>query len=246
MSEGLRAKARVDLCTFPDGRPIDPVVWEHSERVAGLTQAIVALPELANHVVDRVALTAAAFYHDAGWILQLVAGEVREIELLLRRTSDRQRDQAADWMVQRLQGILPPGSIQQAVRIVRTCNERTPALLEARILAEAENLDQVGPQTVVLMVRRQMAEGRTLADTVVAWRRQEQYQFWPAWIKECFRLPSVRALAEHRWQVMRRYMADLEQACLLAAPGVLPESPARSLGRSTDRKTSDIDPKLAG
>ena len=243
MNEGLRAKARADFCTLGDGRPIDPIVWDHSERVAGLTQMIAALPELANRVVDRPALTAAAFYHDGGWILELAAGEIREIDLLLRRSSDRQRDRAADWMVQRLEGVLPPGTVQQASRIVRTCNERTPALLEARILAEAENLDQVGPQTVVMMVRRQMAEGRSLADTVQAWRRQEQYQFWPAWIKECFRLPSVRALAEQRWQAMRRYMAELEQACLLASPGTPQEPPGRP---AADRRTLDIDPKLVG
>ncbi len=243
MSEGLRVKARADLCTLPDGRPIDPVVWEHSERVAGLAQSIASLPEVANHVVDRVALTAAAFYHDAGWILQLAAGEVRMGDLLLRRTTDRQRDQAADWMGQRLQDVLPAGSIQQAVRIVRTCNERAPAMLEARILSEAENLEQVGPQTVVLMVRRQMAEGRTLADSVEAWKRQEQYQFWPAWIKECFRFPSVRAIAEERYRAMCRFMADLNDACQLACPV---ESARQWAGGSPNHQTSNVDPKMVG
>ncbi len=247
MSDQLRAKARADLCILPDGKPIDCVIWEHSERVAGLTQIIAAVPELANHVIDRLALTAAALYHDAGWLLQLAAGQVRERDLLLRRTTDRQRDLAADWLQQRLEGLLPAGTVQQAARIVRTCNQRSPAILEARILAEAENLDQVGPQAIFLMVRRQMAEGRTLSDMVAAWRRQEQYEFWPAWIKECFRFPSTRIIAEHRCQAMSRFMADLEQVCQpMASAGAAKSAPQAGARPVGETRAADVDPKLIG
>ena len=247
MSEQLIARSQADLCRLPDGKPVDPVVWEHSKRVAGLTHTIAALPELTDKVINRAALTAAALYHDAGWILELAANRVRECDLLLRRTSDHQLDQAADWIPRRLQGLLSDGTIKQVARIVRTCNERMPALLEARILAEAENLDQVGPQTVVLMVRRQIAEGRTLADMVQAWRRQEQYQFWPAWIKKCFRFPSAKALAEERWRAMGRFMADLEQACLLSRPDTPGELLRDLVGHPTDKpRRPDVDPELVG
>jgi HD superfamily phosphodiesterase len=215
MIEKLRAKARTDLAVRPDGRPADPFVWEHSERVVHLTQLIASVPELASKIIDRAALIAAAYYHDAGWIQEFRAGRLREIDLLIGRTSDRLRDQAADCLLRSLQGLLPAGAVQQAARIICTCNEREPALLEARILAEADNLDQVGPQAICLMLRKQIAEGRTLADTLQAWHRQEQYQFWPAWIKECFRFSSVRIMAEQRHQSMRRFMADLDKACRL-------------------------------
>jgi len=85
------------------------------------------------------------------------------------------------------------------------------------------------------MVRRQMAEGRTLSDMVVAWKRQEQYDFWPAWIKECFRFPSTRLIAEHRWQAMNRFMGDLEQVCQPMAPAeaakTVPQTGGRLLGK---------------
>ena len=245
--EELRAQAQADLCRRPDGRPIDPVVWEHTDRVARLTQMIAAAPELANHVIDRTALTAAAWYHDMGWLLQLQAGEIREIDLLLHRTSDRQRDRSADWMSERLRDLMPPGTIQQAVRIVRTCHQWNPSFLEARILGEADNLDQIGPQAIWMMVRKQIAEGRTLVDFIQTWRRQEQYGYWPAWIKECSQFPSVRAQAEQRYQAMRRFMVDLEAACgpesSPTAPqiaGRLPRQYAKGL------ETTGVDPSAAG
>ncbi|HSW46327.1 MAG TPA: HD domain-containing protein [Phycisphaerae bacterium] len=247
MLEELRARARADLGMREDGKPLDPVVVEHSERVAHLTQAIASLPELVNNVVDRDALTAAAWYHDAGWILELRAGRLREIDLLLGRTADRLRDTAADFLLQCLKNLLSPGTQQQAARIVRTCNQRSPALLEARILAEADNLDQIGPQAVCMIVRKQIAEGHTLADMLRAWRRQEQYRYWPAWIKECFRIPSVRLLAERRYQAMCRFMSDLEAACEMGPVTLSRTSVDRPSGVAAGRAIRPgVDPQAAG
>jgi len=245
--EELRAQAQADLCRRPDGRPIDPVVWEHSDRVARLTQMIAALPELANHVIDRTALIAAALYHDMGWILQLQAGETREIDLLVHRTSDRQRDRAADWMSERLRDVLPPGTVQQAVRMVRICHQWNPPLLEARILGQADNLDHIGPQAIWMMVRRQIAEGRTLADLIQTWRRQEQYGYWPAWIKECFQFSSVRAQADQRYQAMRRFMGDLEAVCGPVSSPAPPQTTGRpSGGYARGLETTGVDPSVPG
>jgi len=217
MAEDHWGRARHDLYSPAGEAPIDPVVWEHSLRVARLTEVIVAVPELANRVVDHAALTAAALYHDAGWVLQLRAGQLTAGELLCRRTCDHQRELAADWIVDRLKGILSPGGLKLAARIILGCNDRDTHLLEAQILAEAENLDEGGLQALWHMVRRQIAAGLSLADMLQAWRRQEQYHYWPAWIKECFRFPSVRTLAEQRLQVMSRFMAELKVAC---EPGI--------------------------
>lgn len=213
MAEDLWGRAKHDLYSPAGGTPSDPVVWEHSLRVARLTEVITAAPEVANRVVDRTALTAAALYHDAGWVLQLRAGQIEPGELLCRRTSEQQREQAADWIADRLDGFLSPGGLRLAARIILGCNDRHTDLLEAQILAEAENLDEIGPQAVWHMVRRQLAEGCTLADMIKSWQRQEQYHYWPAWIKECFRFPSVQALADERLQAMRRFMADLQACC---------------------------------
>ena len=225
MGRTLWENAAADLRGPDAAATVDPIVWDHSTRVARLTEAIIAMPEVANHVLDRTALKAAALYHDAGWLLELWSGEISAEQLLGRPTSDEQRDRAADWMTRRLANVLELNRLRLAARTIRECNNRSTTLLEARILADAENLDQIGPQAIWFMVRRQQAQRRTFADMLQTWQRQQQYGYWPARIKECLTFPSSRQLAQDRYQMMSRFMDDLA-ATLGNEPVAVPETPA--------------------
>ena len=200
---------------------MDAVVWEHSMRVARTAEYIATLPELSESGVDHLAVSAAGLYHDAGWVVQFREGALTARELLLRPTSDIQRELAADWLEQRGAKLLTPGSLQRAVRAVRQCNDRKSDLVEGRILCDAENLDQIGPQALDVMVRKLLSEGRAMADLVAAWDRQEEYHYWQARIKECFHFSPVRDLAQQRWESMRRLMTELRGAVLLEDLGVV-------------------------
>ena len=215
LSDALWMQAKSDLMVQPPEGPADSVVWEHSQRVARSAEFIAGLPEAAELGVDRVALSAAGIYHDAGWVVQMREGEVAPRELLLRPTSDIQRELAADWLEARAAQHLAPGSLQRAARAIRQCNDRRTDLIEARILCDAENLDQIGPQSLELLVRKLLSEGRSMADLVAAWDRQEEYHYWQARIKECFHFAGVRDLAQQRWESMKRLMTELKRGVLL-------------------------------
>ena len=226
MSDRLWKRAKDDLCVRVADMPPDPLVWEHSRRVARLAEAVMSLPDVQADNVDKLALTAAALYHDAGWVIQARTGELAPHELLLRPTPDLLLELAADQAAARLDDIVPAASLQTAVRAIRACNDRNTDLPEAQILAEADNLDQIGPQTICLMLRKQRAEGKTLDDLVAAWQRQEEYHYWQARIKESFRFASVRSLAERRWQALRQFMNELRTAIQLEDLAELGATPA--------------------
>lgn len=232
MSDALSMQAKPDLTVQPQGGPADAVVWEHSWRVARTAAFLAELPEVGGSGVDRQALFAAGLYHDAGWVLQWREGEVAIRDLLLRPTSDIQRELAADWLEQRTAALLSPGSLQRAVRAVRQCNDRRTEQPEAKILCDAENLDQIGPQSLDLTIRKHLAEGRTMADLVAAWDRQEEYHYWQARIKECFHFTAVRAFAQDRFESMRRLMRELRRGVLIEDLEVLPDTRVGNAKRS--------------
>ncbi len=232
MIDRLWKRARDDLCVMPPAGPADPVVFDHGARVCELALAMLGAPELADRAVDRAALAAAALYHDAGWVVQANAGEIAPGELLLRATSDSQRELAADFLETRLRDLLPPESLDLAARAVLYAGDRLTELLEAQLVCEACHLDAIGPQALGLMIRKQIAEGRLLADIVAVWERQEEYHYWQARIKEGFRFPSVRRVAEQRWQAMRAVMAEIRASlrvdASMFAQAVRPTSRAAS------------------
>ncbi len=215
MPDSLWKRAETDLCLRLTGSPQDPLIWEHSARVAKLAETIRTMPGIPPTDVDPAALAAAALYHDAAWVLQAREGEVQPSEMLLRPCSDLQRELGADWLTDRLKDLLGPGVLAQAARTVRELNNRRSPSPDVQILAEADSLDQIGPQTMLLMLRRQLNEGKSLKDLIAVWERQEEYNFWPARIKESFRFAVVRRLAEARLEKLRRFMNDLRQAVRL-------------------------------
>ena len=210
MAGDIWKKAETDLLVPTVSGLSDSVIWDHSSRVARIAETIALLPELKDQAVDRVALTAACLYHDAGWLLQYRAGKMGTGELLIRPTTQAQRDLAADWVKSQLVEVLPSHSLERVVLAVRCCNDRRTRVVESQILAEAESLEEIGPQAIPLLIRRQIiAEGRTLGAWIAAWERQEEYHYWQTRIKESFRFAPIRMLAEERYEAMRRFMCDL-------------------------------------
>ncbi len=241
MIDRLWQRARDDLCVMPPAGPADPVVFDHGARVCDLAIGMLEAPELARRAVDRTALAAAALYHDAGWVVQANAGEIAPGELLLRATSDSQRELAADVVEARLRDVLPPESVDLAARAVLYAGDRLTELLEAQVVCEACHLDAIGPQALGLMIRKQIAEGRLLADIVGLWERQEEYHYWQARIKEGFRFPSVRRVAEQRWQAMRAVMAEIRSALKVDA-SVFAHT-ARPVPKTGPQRSSVCEPR---
>ena len=207
----IRERAGDDLVLrLEDGRT-DVVVWEHTVRVVDLVERILALPDVPARHVDRTALSAAAYYHDAGWVIQYKQGQIKTWEIRSRPTSDLQRELAADWMQDRLNNLLEPASLRIATQAVRQCNQRRTMLLEAQILNEAESLDEIGPLALWQQARRFAGEGKGLQDAIEMWNRQKEYRFWEARIKECFRFEQTRRLAHERLGMMVKCFAALAE-----------------------------------
>jgi HD superfamily phosphodiesterase len=187
----------------------DPWLWEHSERVMRLTQLVAAIPEVGGGGADRLALAAAALFHDAGWVLDFHQGRVQPWQLLARPTNDIQRELGAAMLQEEAAAALPGPSVRLASEAIRQTNNRRTTMLEARILAEAEALDEVGLVYVLRQFRQYQAEGRPLQQIVDTWRRQKEYRFWEVRLAEGFRWEATRELARRRLDAVDAFMVAL-------------------------------------
>ncbi len=209
--EAIWRQAKADLVIRGKKGEADPFLWEHSVRVARAAIMIAGLPETGVRPVDTTALTAAALYHDAGWVVQHREGLWHASEILSRATSDLQRELAAAFLEERIGGLLSARSRETAVMTVRRSGEREAGIPEAQVLAEATALDGIGMMAFWQTVRRCTCEGKGIRSVIETWKRQKEYHFWEARVADAFRFPCVRELACRRLQRFAQFMDELER-----------------------------------
>ena len=207
--EAIWRQAKADL-TLDDGRGGgDVCLWEHSARVARAAVMIAGLPGVSARPPELAALTVAALYHDAGWLIQHRDGLLARHEILSRATSDVQRELAAGMVEDRFARLLPSRSLSTAAQCLRRLMQRSGAMPEAQIVLDADNLDQVGVLWFWQAARRCLGDGKGMRAVIETWRRQKEYHFWEARIADAFHFEPVRALARRRLQRLEELMEEL-------------------------------------
>ena len=199
-----------DLLVVSDesGRP-DLWLWERAERVMNLAQMIAVFPEVrevGDDPPDLAAVAAAGLFADAGWAIQVRQGEVDCWRLLGRPTNEIQRELGVSALNECARTHLSADSLEIATQAIRECNERYTRLPEARALAEAENLDDIGIMYVLRQFRQHQSEGRPLEQLVLNWSRQVEYRYWEARINDCLRWEFTRHLARERLKSVEQLM----------------------------------------
>lgn len=187
----------------------DLFVWQHSERVMRLAAEIARLPDFADERVDRTGLAIAALFHDAGWVVPRGKGRPDRAGLLVRPTSDIQRELAAGFVREHLAGLVGRATLEIAVEAIRQCNDRGANMIEAKILAEADNLDEIGAMYVIKQIRQYEFGGGGVVDLLQSRTRQSEYGYWEARIRDCFRFESVRRLAQARLSAVQGFITAL-------------------------------------
>ena len=206
--DAIWSRAREDLILGDHQGHEDVFLWEHALRVVRTARVIAALPEVSGHKLDHAALSAAALYHDAGWAIQFRQGATDRAAILGRPTSREQRELAIGLLEKRVVGELPTPSLQRASKCIEALNQRDTDIVEAQVLADADNLDHMGPLLLCQIVRGVGLEGKGVQTMVAKWRTKKKYGFWKVRIN-AFHFESGRVIARQRLEKVDRFMADL-------------------------------------
>ncbi len=202
-------RARRDLVFMDEDGNQDVFLWEHVQRVARNARHIAMLPEVPTRRIDRNALEAAALYHDAGWVCQLREGAVHRLEILCKPTCERQHHLAAALLAESLSDHLKPRTLETAAMLVRQLGDRHLRAVEARILADADALDDIGSLSLWNMVRRHTFEGKGIEAALQTWQRQREFRFWEARINKSVHFEVVKRIALQRLEQLDQFMSIL-------------------------------------
>lgn len=211
-SEAVVQSARTDLILRRPGQDQgDTFLFEHACRVERYAACIAPwVRRTAPAKIEPEVLSAAALYYCAAWALRYHDGQITRAEILSKPLSDVHLELSASRARESLNRLLEASKVEAVCQIIRECGRRDTTYVPAQIVSEAANLDQVSPLAVWHIVRRHSEEGRAVEAALQTWDRQREYNFWHARIKDAFRFPVVRRVAEARLAELDRFMIALQ------------------------------------
>ncbi len=209
--EAVWRQAESDLTIrAADGR-IEGFIWEHAQRVCVSAVAIADLLGMHPSASDREVLVAAALYQDAAWAVQFAEGSSSRADILAKPLTMVQREISADKSSDALKDIFAAKRLETVARIIREAGARKTTNMTAQVLADATNLDSIGPLALFQLIHKQLDDGRAVRAILETWDRQQEYHFWPARIKESLRSEPVRRIARQRLEVLSTFMDALRK-----------------------------------
>jgi len=172
----------------PGPRLVDDAhrLWKTVERIRQLSSSV--------DLIDAEGLELACF------ALQLPFAHRRGATTSkLGRLNLRQRcQQGTELLVNLLSGLTPQSALDRVVHILEQTPSRAPALVEARMLADAVNLEDFGILGVVSQIIQLSFASQGVDQLLEGWDSRQQYGYWEARLKDSFHYAPVRALAEQR------------------------------------------------
>jgi len=206
----ITAKALVDPIERAGRRVLGhPVLCERAARLERLVCWIAESEELAEFACSRLALRAAVWFLDSWCAADARAGRFDPLLVLSQPPNEIQRELAADIAFHTLDSVLDDVTRRSAVAAIRHSGRREINQVEGQIIAEASNLDSIGPLWLWGQMARCAREGRSIASIVEVWKRQTEYHYWPKFIAEILRFSRSRELARRRCRALDAYFEEL-------------------------------------
>src|SRR5262249_30392561 len=115
------------------------------------------------------------------------------------RTNLRERaEQSAELLVSTLADDVEEELLDRATRLLLETPHRAPMLEDARILADAMNLDDFGLVGLVGQMIQLARQGDGVMQLTEGLEKREQYGYWEARLKDGFHFEPVRQIAKRR------------------------------------------------
>jgi HD superfamily phosphodiesterase len=192
----------------PLGRE-DTFLYDHSLRVMHVAERLSNCPEVSLWRIDRFALSVAALFHQAATVRLDEERRTSTVYAAATMSAEDVKEYSAELANDRLGRLVPSRQLELVQEIVRRAHDSTVDLPEAKLLSDADSLDDVGALGVWRDLRRYVLEGRAIDEAVRAWERREQYGYWSARVRDVFNLETSRRLAEGRLAIARGFMKQL-------------------------------------
>jgi hypothetical protein len=128
------------------------------------------------------------------------------------RISLRDRaEQSAELLTESVGGEIDESLLDRTARLLHETPQHPPVMEDAKLLADAVNLDDYGVIGLSLQTIQLARQGDGIAQLVDGLDKREQYGYWEARLKDGFHYDIVRQIAKKRLDHIRHVAALLNE-----------------------------------
>ena len=132
-----------------------------------------------------------------------------------RSTLRERAEEGAEMLVGIAGGDTDEGLLDRTTRVLHEMPHRSPVLDEAKILADALNLEDFGIVGIIAQAIQTARQGEGVTQLSKSMQKREQYGYWEARLKDGFHFEAVRQIAQTRLdrarKVVEALVAELEE-----------------------------------
>ena len=126
------------------------------------------------------------------------------------RVSLRDRaEQSAELLAEVANGFIDESLLDRTIRLLQETPQNPPVLEDAKLLADAVNLDDFGVIGFVNQALQLARQGEGMTQLADGLNKREQYGYWEARLKDGFHFEPVRQIARKRLEHLRRLAETL-------------------------------------
>jgi hypothetical protein len=199
LEPGLRKRLEKVLSTLDDQGSLGPRLTGDAARLWLRISKFISM-NLISPEIDTEALELACY------ALQLPTRQGKGVVAgRLGRTNLRDRcEQAAELVVNLMGADVEEKLLDRTTRLLHEVPHRSPVLDEAKLLADALNLEDFGVIGLILQTIQLTLQGEGVNDLAVASEKREDYGYWEARTKDGFHFEPIRAIAIKRLATTRK------------------------------------------
>lgn len=128
------------------------------------------------------------------------------------RSNLRERaEQAAELLVTYLGEEIDESLLDRAIRLIHETPQRSPMVEDARLLADAVNLEDFGVVGLVQQILQLARQGDGIKQVAEGAQKRDQYGYWEARLKDGFHFEPIRQIARQRVEHARQVAALLSE-----------------------------------
>ncbi len=185
------------------------VVDDHDTSGARLTDDAARLWRRVKSFIDRGLINSSADLDATELACHALQLPMRQRKSLptgkLGRTSLKDRaEQAAELLVSQLGDIVDESLLDRTTRLLHEVPQRSPMLDEAKLLADALNLDDFGVTGLVQQTIALARHGDGVKQVADGCEKREQYGYWDARLRDGFHFEPIRRIAKRRLEHTRQ------------------------------------------